>query len=145
MGPGTSPVLAGELLILQSDSSAQKSKLVALHRKNGELAWKTERATDVTWATPMLVGAGERQELITTANDVVISYDPRTGKECWRGAGVKGNAVPRSVSGNGIIVVSADYPDKYAWAFRAGGDGQSEVRGQAARDGRAVRGLASSL
>lgn len=124
MGPGTSPVLAGELLILQCDSSDQKSKLVGIHRKNGELMWKTERTTDVTWATPLLVGAADRQELITTANDVVISYNPRTGQERWRGPGVKGNAVPSPVSGNGIVVVSAGYPDKYAWAFRAGGDGK---------------------
>ena len=119
MGPGASPVLAGELLILQCDSSDQKSKVVAIDRKNGELVWKTERTTDMTWSTPMLVGT----ELITTANDMVISYDPKTGKERWRGPGVKGNAVPSPVSGNGIVVVSAGYPDKYAWAFRAGGDG----------------------
>jgi len=120
MGPGSSPVLAGELLILQCDSSDQKSKIVALNRKNGELVWKTDRATDATWSTPMLVG----NEIVTTANDVVISYDPKTGKERWRGPGVKGNAVPSPVSGNGIVVVSAGYPDKYAWAFRAGGDGK---------------------
>lgn len=120
MGPGTSPVLAGELVILQCDSSDQKSKLVALNRKTGELVWKADRTTDITWATPMLVG----RELITTANDVVISYDAATGKERWRGPGVKGNAVPSPVSGNGIVVVSAGYPDKYAWAFRAGGDGK---------------------
>lgn len=120
MGPGTSPVLAGELLILQCDSSDQKSKMVAINRKNGELVWKADRATDVTWSTPMLVG----EELIATANDVVVSYDAKTGKERWRGPGVKGNAVPSPVSGNGIVVVSAGYPDKYAWAFRAGGDGK---------------------
>jgi outer membrane protein assembly factor BamB len=124
LGPGTSPVLAGENVILQCDSSDEKSKLVALNRKNGELAWKTERTTNVTWATPMLVTVKGKSELITTANDVVISYDPQTGKERWRGPGVKGNAVPSPVSGNGIVVVSAGYPDKYAWAFRAGGDGK---------------------
>ena len=65
MGPGTSPVLAGELLILQCDSSDQKSKLVALNRKNGELVWKTDRKTDVTWATPMLVEGNGQRELVT--------------------------------------------------------------------------------
>jgi len=124
MGPGTSPVLVGELLILQCDSSDDKSKLLAINRKNGELVWKTERKTNVTWSTPLLVDSAGKQELITTANDLVISYDPKTGKERWRGPGVKGNAIPSPVSGNGIVVVSAGYPDKYAWAFRAGGDGK---------------------
>lgn len=123
MGPGTSPVPAGELVILQCDSSDQKSKLVALRRKDGRVAWSTERKTDVTWSTPLVVEGNGVTELITTANDVVISYDVKTGKERWRGPGVKGNAIPSPVSGNGIVVVSAGYPDKYAWAFRAGGDG----------------------
>lgn len=124
LGPGASPVLSGELLILQCDSSDGKSKLVALNRKNGETVWTAERKTMITWSTPLLVRSGEKQELITTANEMVISYDPATGKELWRGPGVKGNAVPSPVSGNGIVVVSAGYPDKYAWAFRAGGDGK---------------------
>lgn len=124
MGPGTSPVLAGDLILLQCDSSDEKSKIVALNRKNGEMVWKTERKTNITWSTPLLVESNGVRELITTANDVVISYDVKTGKERWRGNGVKGNAVPSPVSGNGIVVVSAGYPDKYAYAFRAGGDGK---------------------
>jgi outer membrane protein assembly factor BamB len=124
MGPGSSPVLAGTLLILQCDSSDQNSSILALNTKNGELVWRAKRTTDVTWSTPMLVEANGQKELITTANDVVISYDPATGKERWRGPGVKGNAVPSPVSGNGIVVVSAGYPEKFAWAFRAGGDGK---------------------
>lgn len=120
MGPGTSPVLDGDLVILQCDSSDDKSKILALNKRNGELVWKTDRKTGVTWSTPQLVG----KELITTANDMVVAYDPRTGRELWKGAGVKGNAVPSPVSGNGIVVVSAGYPDKYAYAFKAGGSGK---------------------
>lgn len=120
MGPGTSPVLDGDLIILQCDSSDDRSKILALNKRNGELVWKTERKTNVTWSTPMLVG----KELITTANDMVVAYDPKTGRELWKGAGVKGNAVPSPVSGNGIVVVSAGYPDKYAYGFRTGGDGK---------------------
>jgi len=120
MGPGTSPVLDGELIILQCDSSDDKSKILALNKRNGELVWKTERKTNVTWSTPQLIG----KELITTANDMVVAYDPKTGRELWKGPGVKGNAVPSPVSGNGIVVVSAGYPDKYAYAFKAAGDGK---------------------
>lgn len=120
MGPGTSPVLDGDLIILQCDSSDDKSKILALNKRNGELVWKTERKTNVTWSTPLLVG----KALITTANDMVVAYDSKTGRELWKGRGVKGNAVPSPVSGNGIVVVSAGYPDKYAYAFKAGGDGK---------------------
>lgn len=120
MGPGTSPVPANGLLLLQCDSSDNKSKLVAIDKRTGKVAWEASRPTGITWSTPLVTG----DELITTANEMVISYDVRSGKERWRGPGVKGNAIPSPVSGNGIVVVSAGYPDKYAWAFRAGGDGK---------------------
>jgi outer membrane protein assembly factor BamB len=120
MGPGTSPILAGGNVIVQFDSSDNKSALLALRASDGELVWRTPRDLNVTWSTPIVIGG----ELITTANDAVVAYDPKTGKELWRGPGVKGNAIPSTVTGNGIAVVSAGYPDKYAYAFRAGTGGK---------------------
>lgn len=124
MGPGTSPILAGGNVILQFDSSDSKSSLVALNPRNGETVWRTPRELNVTWSTPIVLGAEGKQELITTANEAVVAYDPKTGKELWRGAGVKGNAVPSTVTGKGIAVVSAGYPDKFAYAFKAGTNGK---------------------
>jgi outer membrane protein assembly factor BamB len=63
----------------------------------GNLAWKwwpgalasfgvgvgTSPLIQVSWATPVLVKAGERDELVTAGNEHVIAYDPATGRELW--------------------------------------------------------------
>jgi outer membrane protein assembly factor BamB len=77
----------------------------------------------VSWATPILVKSGGRDELITAGNQAIIGYDPKTGRELWRMKGLASNAVPSPVAGDGIVVLSAGYPEKIAVAVRPGGSG----------------------
>ncbi len=118
MGPGTSPILDGDSVLLQCDNSEEKkSYLIALNKKTGQTLWRVDRPVNITWNTPILVNGA----LITAATEKVIAYDPRTGKQLWEAPGIKGNAVPSPVSGSGVVVVSAGYPDKYAYAIAPGG------------------------
>jgi outer membrane protein assembly factor BamB len=125
LGPGSSPAHEGELIFLQCDSSDGKSSFItAINKKTGKQVWRVDRATNFTWASPVIVESGGRKELITSATESVIAYDPKTGKELWRGPGVKGNAVPTPVSGQGLIVFTAGYPERYAYAVKAGSSGE---------------------
>jgi outer membrane protein assembly factor BamB len=81
------------------------------------------RKIEVSWATPVIVRAGDRDELITAGNQHVIAYDPQTGKELWRMKGLASNAVPSPVAGDGVVVLSSGYPEKVAVAIRPGGSG----------------------
>ena len=56
----------------------------------------------------------------------VISYDPATGKELWKGKGVESNAIPSPVAttGRDMVVVSAGFPAKVAYAIRLGAAGE---------------------
>src|SRR4029453_16778958 len=66
VGVGTSPVLVGELVILQCDEdSGEKSFMVALDRKTGREAWRVARKVQVSWATPVVVKAGGHDEVVT--------------------------------------------------------------------------------
>lgn len=124
VGTGTSPVLHGELVILQCDEdSGEKSFIVALDRKSGKQVWRVPREVEVSWATPILVRSGARDELVTAGNQAIISYDPATGKELWRMKGLASNAVPSPVAGDGFVVLSGGYPAKIAVAVRPGGSG----------------------
>jgi outer membrane protein assembly factor BamB len=80
----------------------------------------------VSWSTPLLVNTGKRVELIASGNESVISYDPATGKELWRGKGLESNAIPSPVAtaGHDMVVVSAGYPAKTAYAIRLGASGE---------------------
>ena len=124
VGVGTSPVLHGDVVILQCDEdNGQKSFIVGLDRKSGKEVWRTPRQVEVSWATPILVKSGGRHELVTAGSQAIIAYDPASGRELWRMKGLESNAVPSPVAGDGIVVVSSGYPTKVAVAVRPGGSG----------------------
>jgi outer membrane protein assembly factor BamB len=124
VGVGTSPVLHRDLLILQCDEdNGDKSFIVALDKKTGREAWRVARKVQVSWATPIVVTAGGRDELVTSGAEAVIAYDPATGRELWRSKGLESNAVPSPVAAGDLVVLSAGFPAKVAVAIRAGGSG----------------------
>jgi len=127
LGNGVSPVLYENLVILQCDQedggTEAGSFIMAVDKKTGQEAWRTPRTHRKTWATPLLVRAPQRAELIASGAETIVSYDPATGKEWWRCQGVAGHAIPSAVAGHGLVFVSAGYPTKRALAIRLGGSG----------------------
>jgi outer membrane protein assembly factor BamB len=124
MGPGTSPVLYNDKIILQCDEdSGERSFIAALDKRTGKELWRTARKVQVSWSTPLLVRTAQRTELITSGNELIISYDPSTGKELWRAKGHQSNAIPTPVAGQGLVFVSAGFPAKRTFAITLGGSG----------------------
>jgi outer membrane protein assembly factor BamB len=124
LGPGTSPVLYENLIILQCDQDmGDGSFIVALDRRTGREVWRAERNNRRSWATPLLVGASGRVELIALAAEAVIAYDPATGRERWRANGVQSHPIPSAVAGHGLVFATAGSQAKRALAIRLGGSG----------------------
>jgi outer membrane protein assembly factor BamB len=124
MGPGTSPVIFENLLILQCDQEmGTGSFIVALDRKDGSEVWRQARTTRRSWATPLIVRTAGRVEMIASGAEVVVSYDPRTGKELWRANGTESHPIPSAVAGDGLVFLSAGSSAKRAMAIRLGGNG----------------------
>jgi len=123
MGVAASPILFEDLVIVVCDQefSGEGSFVTAVDKKTGQTAWRTPRKSPVSWSTPLLVRTPRRTELVVSAADAVVSYDPATGKELWRSAGVTGNAIPNPVAGHGMVFVSAGYPTKRAMGIRLDG------------------------
>jgi outer membrane protein assembly factor BamB len=127
MGTGTSPVLHGNVVIIQADEEeGQNSFIAAFDKKTGKQVWRAPRKVQVSWATPLLVNTGKRTELITSGTEAVVSYDPATGKELWRAKGVESNAIPSPVAttAHDMVIVSAGFPAKVAYAIRLGASGE---------------------
>jgi outer membrane protein assembly factor BamB len=124
LGTATSPVLYENLVILQCDEDEGKNSfIIALDKMTGKDVWRAPRKVQVSWSTPVLVKSGNRTELVTCGTESIISYDPATGKEIWRSKGVESNAIPSPVAGHGMVIVSAGFPAKRAFAIKLGGSG----------------------
>jgi outer membrane protein assembly factor BamB len=124
VGVGSSPLLYRDLVILLCDEdNGDKSFLVALDRRTGKETWRVPRKVEISWATPVIVHAASRDELVTAGNQLVQAYDPATGRELWRMKGLESNAVTTPLVGDGVVVVSSGYPSKVSIAVVPGGSG----------------------
>lgn len=124
LGPGSSPIIHRQLVILQCDQEmGDGSFLVALNRVTGAEVWRVNRTTRRSWATPIIVVANGRSELITAAAESTIAYDPDTGRELWRANGVESHPIPSFVAGHGLVFATAGSQAKRALAIRPGGSG----------------------
>jgi len=121
LGPGTSPLIYENLLILQNDlEMGEGSSIRAYERTTGKEVWKTSRTTRRSWATPIIVKAGGRDELVASGAEEVIAYDPKTGKELWKGPGTQSHPIPSFVVGNGLVFGTAGNSAKVVLALRPG-------------------------
>jgi outer membrane protein assembly factor BamB len=122
LGPGTSPIVYKDLVILQCDQEmGDGSAIVALNRKTGADVWRADRKNRRSWATPIVIHAGDRDELIASGAEAVVAYDPATGKELWRAAGTRSHPIPSPVATRGLVFLYAGSQAKVVMAMRPGG------------------------
>lgn len=132
-GPGSSPVLHGNLLILVRDGGDQQY-VTALNKATGDTVWKTDRpplSTPVrifrkSFSTPLVFEAGGVVQMVVPGAQWFVSYEPQTGNEIWRVDNGKGETVaPRPVQGDGLVFLSTGvYSGKpQLWAVRVDGHG----------------------
>ncbi|WP_439622924.1 outer membrane protein assembly factor BamB family protein [Gemmata sp.] len=125
-GAGGSPVLAADKLIFCIDG-VEKQAVIALDRKTGKVAWQTPRDAKpkkpFSFATPLLIAVGGKEQVVAQGSDVVMALDPKTGTEIWR---VKYNGysvVPKPLFANGTVYLSTGYDNPVFYAIRADGTG----------------------
>jgi outer membrane protein assembly factor BamB len=80
-GEGSSPVLCGDLLLVNWDHEGD-SFLVALDKATGKERWRAARPQGTSWTTPLVVAAGDQLEIVV-AGPRTVAYDVATGKELW--------------------------------------------------------------
>jgi outer membrane protein assembly factor BamB len=121
LGPGSSPVLAGDHVIVlcdQDDKASRMSFIAALNKNTGKLVWKTARDVSVTWGSPLLVRDGSRDLIVAMASEMTAAYDARNGEELWRAPGIEGFAANTPFAADGLIFVSSFHPVKKVMALR---------------------------
>lgn len=119
-GPGSSPIVHGDLLYLTFDGY-DVQYLAALDKRTSKTVWKKDRGIDFGtdngdakkgYSTPSIIEVGGRELLISPFAVATIAYDPKTGDPIWtvRHGGM--NAAGRPLFGNGLVYInSADGPN----------------------------------
>ena len=111
-GHASSLLTYRNLVIIQLDQGYDAeqglSSLLALDVEDGEVVWRTSRPVPNSWASPILIDTGERDEVITCADPFVISYDPATGKELWRTKCLSGDIGPSPCYAGGLVLAADD-------------------------------------
>lgn len=122
-GPSGSPVIFGDLLILNCDGG-DVQYVVALDKKSGEQVWRTDREGAMSYSTPLLTEVDGKTQLISPGGEWVHGYEPATGKEIWKVRYPGGySVVPRPVVGHGLTFVSSSYNTAKVYAIKLGGEG----------------------
>ena len=130
-GHSSSPVVYGDLLILQCDHSstahveeASGAYLVALDTGTGEERWKVDRGSDLmSYSTPVVVTGPAGDELIVNSSQRLEAYDPRTGEHLWHTGAANGFPVPVATHAGGAIYTSRGVQSGPYMKIRLGGRG----------------------
>jgi outer membrane protein assembly factor BamB len=131
VGPGSSPVVAGDVMILTCDG-ADKQFIAGLDVKTGEPRWQVDRPPlreenpDMrkSFSTPLVFDHAGRQQAVIPGAQWFISYNPATGDEIWRvdhGSGFSN--VPRPVFDGERVYLCTGFGKPQLWAVRADGTG----------------------
>jgi len=116
-GPGSSPILVGNLLVVNFDGF-DYDYVAALDKATGKTVWKTDRSTDFTgvdgdlrkaFSTPTVIAVGGRRQLISAGSKAAMAYDPLTGRELWRIRFEAYSSTARPVAGAGLVFIHTGF------------------------------------
>ena len=136
-GPGSSPVLFGDLLILTMDG-VDLQYLVALDKKTGRTVWKTDRSADwddldaqgnpakegdlrKAYSTPLVIEVEGRPQMVSAGAKAAYGYDPATGRELWKVRHRDHSSSASPVFGPGMVYVCTGFSKSELLAIRLGG------------------------
>ena len=139
-GPGSSPILYEDLLILTMDGVDQQY-VAALNKATGKAVWKTTRTADYkdldvngeprregdfrkAYSTPLVTAVRGKKQLISAGSKAVYGYDPDTGQELWTLAHDDYSSSASPVSGHGLAYVLTGFGKAELLAMRVGDTGQ---------------------
>ena len=123
-GNGGSPIIVGDLLVVNADAEIDPT-ILAFHRKDGVIAWRTPRGQEVrskfSFSTPLVVETDGRKEILSAASGMIGAYAPEDGRLLWKATYGEGySVVPRPVVADGMAYVATGYNVPKLIALRLG-------------------------
>lgn len=136
-GAGTSPVLAGDRVILNGDQDVD-AYLLAVDKRTGRTLWRTARTGfHRGFATPLVWPPNQPEQVILPGTLRLMSYNLADGAERWSVRGLPNEMVASAVGGGGLIYVAG-------WTYGSGVRHMPDfdvllARGDADQDGQLTR------
>lgn len=144
-GPGSTPVIFENLLILTFDGIDQQFT-IALDKASGETVWKTARTTDYgdldaegkptrdgdlrkAYGTPAVMKVGDGYQIISVGSRAAFGYDARTGKEIWTIKHTEFNASARPLSRGDIVYIDTGSDRAHLLAVKLDADAKGDLTG----------------
>lgn len=137
-GYSASPVIHGDLCYLNF-GPGERVFLLAVDKRTGRDAWRQYLGKiDITmprndgfgakagvvgsWSVPLVIDAGEREELVMTWPEQIRSYDPKSGRPLWSCRGLNPLIYSSTIFGEGVVVGMGGFGGSTV-AVKAGGSG----------------------
>jgi outer membrane protein assembly factor BamB len=119
-GFASSPAVYRSLVIVSADNKGGGA-IAGLQRDSGKIVWKHDRPTKPNYASPIILQAGGREQLLFTGCDIVSSFEPLTGAKLWEVEGSTTECVTSIVTDGERVFTSGGYPDNHVSALLADG------------------------
>ena len=136
-GPGSSPLLCKNRLVLHCDGRDQQYVL-ALDTATGKTVWRCKRSLDLSevgdfarkaFTTALLVQLKGQDRVISAAAQGCYCYDPATGREIWSLRYPGFSAVPRPVASSEVAFVVDGFANPSITAVELDGKGDITLSG----------------
>ena len=116
-GLAVSPILWNDLVIVPFDWSSRgpekfvgwqkpwdESVVMAYDKNTGQIRWQTKRkASRIAHAVPQVAKVDGKDQLISSAGNVVQGFDPASGAPIWTVTSLGEGVVPSPVVGHGLV------------------------------------------
>jgi outer membrane protein assembly factor BamB len=109
-GEGASPAIHGDMLVLNFDQE-ENSAIIALDARTGDERWRVPRDEVSTWATPLIVEAAGRTQVIASGDNRVRSYDLTNGELIWECGGLGSNPIACPLIYEGLAIAMSGHRD----------------------------------
>src|SRR5262249_24874877 len=123
-GYGSSPAVYESLVIVSADNKGGGA-VAGLDRATGRVVWKQSRPKFPNYASPVILKANGKDQLVLTGCSRVRGFGPATGRRLWETKGATTECVTSPVTDGALVFTSGGYPKNHVSAVRA--DGSNKV------------------
>ena len=130
-GEGSTPVLHRDTLVVVWDHLNGQSFVTAIDARDGKELWRVARKEIDTWATPIVLEANGRPQVVVPAMERVRAYDLENGSVVWESDGLTMNTIPSPVFEDGILILMSGFRGNDLKAIRIA-DAKGNIDGTSA-------------